>query len=75
MPLSPRHASSIAQSQPDETAQGFREWSRHQPDPATRVGQPQSSSTLTVDLSHPWVKVGAAVFIGYTLGRILHRHG
>ena len=76
MPLSPKHVSSTAPSsaEPGEAPQGFREWSRHQPDPMARSGQPLASSTLTIDVSHPLVKVAAAVFIGYTLGRILHRH-
>ena len=76
MPLSPKHVRSARQTPaaPDRAPQEFREWSRDRPDPAPQGGRPMASSTVTIDLSHPLVKVGAALFIGYTLGRLVHRH-
>ena len=73
MPLSPKQIPNADHAEPEDAApQGFRAWSRQLEGPAAVTRSP---ATLTIDMSHPLVKVGAAVFIGYTLGRILHRHG
>ncbi|WP_237478539.1 hypothetical protein [Lichenibacterium dinghuense] len=76
MPLSPRplHAD---EHQPDtgDAPHGFRDWSRHVGDPASGLAPARAPEPdlLGVDPGHPLLKVAAAVFVGYTLGRLVHR--
>ena len=76
MPLSPRplHSDPSLPSA-DETPTGFRAWSQHAGDPAQPAKQAPTSQPLLpgIDVTHPLFKVAAVAFIGYTLGRIVHR--
>jgi hypothetical protein len=77
MPLSPQpfHLADHALPTSDEGERSFREWSRHVGDPALNGEQGLTSlgGAPTIDWGHPLVKVAAVAFVGYTLGRIIHR--
>ena len=79
MPLSPRplHSDDQSHSAPDEAPSGFREWSSHVGDPTPPTRQARASQPLLpgIDVTHPLFKVAAVAFVGYTLGRLLHRRG
>ena len=77
MPLSPQPLHAAEQSQPsaDEAPHGFQEWSRQVGDSPVKTGKAQLSieGLPTIDLGHPLVKVAAVAFVGYVLGRLIHR--
>ena len=75
MPLNPQPLHPADHLHPDETPSGFREWSSHVGDPAPPTGQARSPQPLLpgIDVTHPLFKVAALAFVGYTLGRLLHR--
>ena len=76
MPLSPRPLPSAENPHRADTASSFKEWSSHVGDPAPPTGQARASQPLLpgIDLTHPLAKVAAVAFIGYTFGRLMHRH-
>ncbi|MGI4764665.1 MAG: hypothetical protein ACRYGP_06330 [Janthinobacterium lividum] len=78
MPLNPRPLHPAGHSHPGAEGEpnGFRTWSQHVGDPTVTTGQARSSQPLLpgIDLTHPLVKVAAVAFVGYTLGRLIHRH-
>ncbi len=75
MPLSPRPLRSDAHPHPAEAPSGFREWSSHADSPAQPAGTAQAPQQLLpgIDVTHPLFKVAAVAFVGYTLGRLVHR--
>lgn len=75
MPLNPRPLHPADHPHPDETPSGFKGWSQHVGDPAVNTGQARASQPLLsgIDVTHPLFKVAAVAFVGYTLGRLLHR--
>ncbi len=78
MPLNPRplHAAEHLRSDPSKSSPGFREWSQAAGDMAPRREGWRTSQPLLpgIDLTHPLAQVAVVAFIGYTLGRIIHRH-
>lgn len=77
MPLSPQpfHPAETAQPDHDKGPHGFKDWSQHVDDRASPMGQSRTPQPLLrgIDLTHPLVKVAAVAFVGYTLGRLIHR--
>ncbi len=75
MPLSPRPLHPADHPHRDEASSGFREWSSRASDAPLPTGKARASQPLLpgIDLTHPLAKVAAVVFVGYTLGRLLHR--
>ena len=75
MPLSPRPLHSNAHPHPAEAPSGFKEWSSHVAASARPGGQTRTAQHLVpgVDVTHPLFKVAAVAFVGYTLGRLIHR--
>jgi hypothetical protein len=77
MPLNPRplHPAEDPHNTSRDVPSGFRDWSQHAGDTAPTPGKARASQPLLpgIDLTHPLAKVGAVAFVGYTLGRLLHR--
>ena len=77
MPLNPRslHAAEHTQPDPGLTSPGFREWSQAAGDSASRTTKPRPSQVLLpgIDFAHPLAQIAVVAFIGYTLGRLMHR--
>ena len=73
--MSPQPPAEGPQNTSRDVPSGFREWSSHAGDPALPSGEAGASQPLLpgIDLTHPLAKVGAVAFIGYTLGRLIHR--
>ena len=54
---------------------GFGKWSQAVGDAVPPGGQSRTSQPLLpgIDVTHPLFKVAMVAFIGYTLGRLIHR--
>ena len=78
MPLNPQplHPATHPATHPASESHGFKEWSRHVGDSAPTASQAPVFQPLLpgIDVTHPLFKVAVVAFIGYTLGRIIHRH-
>ncbi|RYB02418.1 hypothetical protein [Lichenibacterium ramalinae] len=75
MPLNPRPLHPDDQPGADQEPRGFREWSHKVGDGPSGVGQDQVPFVSIADLRHPFVKLAAVAFIGYTLAKLIHgRH-
>ena len=76
MPLSPRPLHPSDHPHFGGAHSGFREWSQAAGDMAPRREGWRTSQPLLpgIDLTHPLAQVAVVAFIGYTLGRIIHRH-
>lgn len=74
MPLNPRPLHPEDHPDADREARGFREWSHDIDDGMRTAGPIQRPFVSAADLSHPFVKLAAAAFVGYTLARLVHRH-
>ena len=75
MPLNPQPLHSGDPSHPDQVPPGFKTWSQHVGDPTPPTAQSRTPQPLLpgIDVTHPLFKVAAVAFIGYTLGRLIHR--
>lgn len=83
MPLNPRplHGADHPRPAADAPPEGFRDWSRRVGEPApartiaggpARIPAPRPD-LLGLDAGHPLLKLAAVAFVGYTLGRLVHR--
>ena len=75
MPLSPRPLQLSDQPAADQGPTGFREWSHKVGDGVPYASRDEAPLMSAADLSHPFVKLVAAAFIGYTLAKLIHRRG
>ena len=75
MPLSPRPLHPADQPGAHEEPRGFREWSHKAGDGPAHASRDEAPFVSLADLGHPYVKVAAAAFIGYTLAKLIHRRG
>ena len=73
MPLSPDPLPPADQLGADQESRGFREWSHKVGDRPIDATRDEAPFVSMADLRHPYVKVAAAAFIGYTLARLIHR--
>ena len=73
MPLSPRPLHHDEQTEASHS--GFQEWSSRVGDSPVRTGKAQLAfeGLPPIDLGHPLLKVAAVAFVGYILGRLIHR--
>ena len=75
MPQSPNHShpADHSQSSDNQVPHGFQEWSARVGDTPAPIGAANRQGGSAIDFSHPLVKVAAVAFVGYTLGRMIHR--
>ncbi len=76
MPLSPRslHPEDHPQPLAEQAPHSFQDWSRQVGDtPAPAAPARFRQGAAAIDFGHPLVKVAAVAFVGYTLGRMIHR--
>ncbi len=76
MPLSPQPVHLDDHPQPAAASSGFKGWSEQVGDPDSSTRQSRASQPLLpgIDVTHPLFKVAMVAFIGYTFGRLMHRH-
>lgn len=75
MPLNPQPLHPADQLGADQEPRDFREWSHKVGDGTADAGRDEAPFVSMADLRHPYVKVAAAAFIGYTLAKLIHRRG
>ena len=75
MPLNPRPLHPADQPGADQEPRGFQAWSHKIGDGSADAIRDEAPFVSMADLRHPYVKVAAAAFIGYTLAKLIHRRG